>query len=129
MGRAKPPVVLVVDDEVLHRTEIAETLTLAGYVVLQAANADEAIAVLEQRADVELVFTDVDMPGGMDGVKLALVVAERWPPVRLLVTAAHGQITAQELPPGARFCAKPCPPAVVRATVSELLGRPDQQPN
>ena len=68
------------EDEVLIRTDIADTLTRAGYVVLQAANADEAIRVMEHRSDVSLVFTDIGMPGSIDGLKLAQILRKEITP-------------------------------------------------
>jgi CheY-like chemotaxis protein len=116
-----PPVVLVVEDEALVRLDVADTLRAAGYKVLQAANADEAIQILARRDDIRLVFTDVDMPGSMDGIKLAHHIAEKWPPVRLLVTSGHIKVSDVDLPEGARFCAKPCPPWAMTAAIAGLL--------
>ena len=72
--------VLVVEDEALVRFTICEDLTSDGYEVLSAASADEAIEILESRNDISTVFTDVEMPGSMDGLKLAAAVRDRWPP-------------------------------------------------
>ncbi|MET0538418.1 MAG: response regulator [Xanthobacteraceae bacterium] len=82
-------VVLVVEDEILVRMVAVEALEDAGYSTLEAANADEAIQLLETHPEIRLVFTDVQMPGSMDGVKLAEAVRKRWPPVRLIVTSAR----------------------------------------
>jgi two-component system, response regulator PdtaR len=71
--------VLVVEDEPWVRLSVSEDLAEAGYDVLVAANADEAIEILERRRDIRLVFTDVDMPGSMDGLKLAAFISDRWP--------------------------------------------------
>ena len=128
-SRFMAPIVLVVEDEVLIRTDIADTLTRAGYVVLQAANADEAIRVMEHRSDVSLVFTDIGMPGSIDGLKLAHYVAKKWPPVRLLLTSGHHTLKPTDLPSGARFCSKPVSPAAMTAVIAELLGEaPPQEP-
>lgn len=117
------PVVLVVEDDIFIRTDMAEVLTAEGYRVLQAATADEAIRVLENCPQVALVFTDVNMPGSMDGLRLAAYVADRWPPIRLLVTSAHTFVEENELPAGARFCPKPCAPRSLASTVAELLSQ------
>jgi two-component system, response regulator PdtaR len=89
MGQATvddPPVVLLVEDELLVRMTAADTLEEAGFQVLKAADADIAIAVMEARsAEVQVLFTDVDMPGSMDGMELAEQVHARWPHVRLLI--------------------------------------------
>ena len=76
------PVILIVEDEFLLRLDSAETIEHAGFEVIQAANADEAIAILRTRPDIHVVFTDIQMPGSMDGLKLARFVRDRWPPIR-----------------------------------------------
>lgn len=72
--------VLVVEDEFLIRDNIVGELKEEGFVVLEASSADQAIAILEGREDIHLLFTDIDMPGSMDGLKLAAFVRDRWPP-------------------------------------------------
>lgn len=81
--------VLVVEDEPFVRMVAVEALQEAGYVTLEAGNADEAIRLLETHPEIRLVFTDVQMPGSMDGIKLAAAVRKRWPPVRLIITSAR----------------------------------------
>jgi len=83
------PVVLVVEDEVLLRMDAAEVIQSAGFDVLEARSADEAISILEQRNDIRLIFTDINMPGSMDGVKLAHFVKNRWPPIKIIATSGH----------------------------------------
>ena len=82
-------VVLVVEDEPLVRMVAVEALQDAGYVTLEAGTADEAIQLMETCPEIRLVFTDVHMPGSMDGVKLAAAVQKRWPPVRIILTSAR----------------------------------------
>src|ERR1700738_4771003 len=101
------PVILVVEDEVLIRMMAVRVAEDSGFEVLLAASADEAIGILESRPDVRLVFTDVNMPGSMNGVRLAHAIRGRWPPVELLVTSALGNITTKDLPERGRFLAKP----------------------
>lgn len=101
------PTVLVVEDEVLVRMSIADHLEDKGFKVLEAANADEALAILNENLEIRLVFTDVDMPGSMDGLKLATLVRDRWPPLRIVITSGHRDLSATELPQGAQFFAKP----------------------
>jgi DNA-binding NtrC family response regulator len=113
--------ILVVEDNALIRADMADQLTAAGYATLEAENADVAISILQRRQDIRVVFTDVDMPGSMDGVKLAHYVADRWPPVKLLVTSGHVNITLDQLPSGAEFCAKPCPPGRMMSIIAGLL--------
>jgi len=90
------PVVLVVEDETLIRELVAEELEVAGYTVVIANDADQAIAILEARQDIHLVFTDINMPGAMDGLKLAAAVRDRWPPVHIIITS--GKIRPLEIP-------------------------------
>ena len=99
------PTVLIVEDEFLIREMLKEELEDAGYRVISVSNADQAIRVLEQREDVHLVFTDINMPGSMDGLRLASCVRDRWPPVHIIVTT--GRAKPQRLPPNALFIAKP----------------------
>ncbi|MGM4896879.1 response regulator [Tardiphaga sp. 839_C3_N1_4] len=99
------PTVLVVEDEVLIRDFVSEELTDAGFEVIQVGTADEAIAVLEARQDVHLVFTDIDMPGSMDGLKLAAAVRDRWPPVHIIITT--GKARPLSIPANALFIPKP----------------------
>jgi CheY-like chemotaxis protein len=97
--------VLVVEDETLIREFVAEELEEAGYTVVIASNADQKIALLEARQDIHLVFTDIDMPGSMDGLKLAAAVRDRWPPVHIIITT--GKVRPLEIPANALFIPKP----------------------
>jgi CheY-like chemotaxis protein len=101
------PAILVVEDEPLLRLLAVDIAEDAGFKALSAASADEALAILEVRVDVRLVFTDVQMPGSMDGLRLAHAVRDRWPPVELIVTSGRGHIAANDLPDRGRFFAKP----------------------
>jgi two-component system, response regulator PdtaR len=104
-GRVQMPVVLVVEDETLIRELVAEELELAGYTIVIADDADQAIAILEARQDIQLVFTDINMPGSMDGLKLAAAVRDRWPPVHIIITS--GKVRPLEIPANAVFIPKP----------------------
>ncbi len=101
------PVILVVEDEPLLRLATMGTIEHAGYQVLEARNADEAMVILERRSDIRLVFTDIQMPGAMDGLKLAEAVRDRWPPVKLILTSGALRPQADLLPEGAHFILKP----------------------
>jgi DNA-binding NtrC family response regulator len=116
----KKPVVLVVEDEALLLFYAAEFIEAAGFEVLSAANADEAIALLKMRTDIRVVFTDVDMPGTMDGLKLAQAVRDRWPPVELIVTSGHVEVPKDKLPARGQFFSKPYDPEEVVATIRRL---------
>ena len=100
-------VVLVVEDDALLRMHAAEMIEEAGFQVIEAQNADEAIVFLESRIDINIVFTDIDMPGSMNGLKLAHAVAHRWPPIRIVATSGHFKMQEGDLPSGGRFIAKP----------------------
>ena len=97
--------VLVVEDEFLIRQVLQIELEDAGYEVILADSADAAIAILEARADIHLVFTDIDMPGSMDGLKLAACVRDRWPPIHIIITT--GKARPREIPANALFIPKP----------------------
>jgi CheY-like chemotaxis protein len=104
------PAVLIVEDEPLVRIGAVNIIEDAGFEVIEAASADEAIGILECRSDVRVVFTDIHMPGSMDGLKLAHAVRNRWPPIRIIVTSGRELIAEQDLPEGGRFFAKPYNP-------------------
>jgi CheY-like chemotaxis protein len=80
-----PPSVLVVEDEFFSRCHAVELVEAAGYRAVEASNADEAIAILEARKDICVVFTDINMPGSMDGLKLTRAIRDRWPPIELIL--------------------------------------------
>jgi CheY-like chemotaxis protein len=111
--------VLVVEDDSLINLMATDELKRAGYQVISAFDADEAIEILESRNDVRLIFTDIDMPGSMDGLKLAAAVRRRWPPVRIIVTS--GKHLPSELPEGAVFIAKPYDGAKIVETIVRLV--------
>lgn len=98
---------LVVEDEELARLIITDYLREGGFAVLQSADAEQALAVLEQRGDVRAVVLDVVMPGAMDGIALAHLIHERWPGIGLLVMSGKGVPKMVQLPPGAGFLPKP----------------------
>ncbi|PIT02383.1 chemotaxis protein CheY [Bradyrhizobium nitroreducens] len=111
--------VLVVEDEPMLLLMASDIVEDAGLHPLLAGNADEAIRILEARQDICVVFTDVRMPGSMDGIRLATAVRERWPPIKLLVVSGH-LINGPELPDGAKFFRKPYPSAAILSTLREL---------
>jgi len=106
-------VVLTVEDEPLINGVLSEILLDAGYMVISTENADEAIEVLQSRNDIRVLVTDVNMPGSMDGLKLAAVVRSKWPPIKIVVTsAAHA---ASQMPRDYQFVAKPYGQSMVAA--------------
>ena len=118
------PAVLVVEDEPLIRMGAVSIVEDAGCEALEASHADAAIQILESRSDIRLVLTDVDMPGTMDGLKLAHHISNRWPPIRLIVVSGKLLIEASHLPRGARFFGKPYADTAVSRAVKEMLARP-----
>jgi CheY-like chemotaxis protein len=118
----KRPVVLIVEDEALQRMQAAQILAAAGFDVLEAADAEHAIAWLERRKDIAVVFTDVRMPGAMDGLKLASEIRVRWPPIKIVATSQYVDVGADELPEGGLFVAKPYSPEQIVGTLNDLTG-------
>jgi CheY-like chemotaxis protein len=105
---AKPVVVVLVEDEFLIRALMADVLSDAGFDVREAADADEALTILQAHPDeVSLLFTDIHMPGPMDGLALIQHVHANWPAIRLLIASGKARLEAQDLPPGAHFVPKP----------------------
>jgi CheY-like chemotaxis protein len=115
-------VVLLVEDEFLVRMAAADALEDAGFEVIETANAQAAQDVLADRADVQVVFTDVRMPGPMDGLELASLVRRRWPHILVVVTSGHLKPESDSLPDKAVFIPKPysekAPAALIQALLS-----------
>jgi CheY-like chemotaxis protein len=121
MESQKRLVVLVVEDEPLMLMDALDVVTEAGFQAIGAKNADEAIRILEGRADIRVVFTDVNMPGSMDGIKLAHAVRDRWPPIEIIVTSGLTAENVQELlPERGIFFPKPYTPAQVASALKRL---------
>lgn len=116
----RPLFVLIVEDEPLVRMSAVAMIEEAGFRTYEAANADEAIALLEKHADIRILFTDIDMPGSMDGLKLAHYVRGRWPPVKIIVTSGHVQVGRQDMPRDATFFAKPYRAMQISGKLREL---------
>jgi CheY-like chemotaxis protein len=119
---SKRPVVLIVEDEFLLRMDAVDMIAAAGFDVVEAANADEAIEILESRPDITVVFTDIQMPGSMDGLKLARAVRGRWPPIKIIATSGHVDVSETDLPDGGRFLSKPYSSNEVADVLRELTG-------
>ncbi len=115
-------VVVVVEDEVLIRVTVCEILADAGFEVVETEHADKAIAVLRGRArEVHAIFTDVHMPGSMDGLALAHLSRRTWPWIALLITSGRAHPRAEELPKGSRFLPKPYHPDHVIGHLREMI--------
>jgi two-component system, response regulator PdtaR len=125
MGQAAiedPAVVLLVEDELLVRMTAADELEEAGFHVLEAANADVALAVLEVRSDeVQVLFTDIDMPGSMDGMALAEHVHRRWPHVLLLISSGYARPHPDEIPDHGHFVPKPYRAATIVGHIHQMM--------
>jgi CheY-like chemotaxis protein len=119
--REAKPTVLVVEDEILVRLAAVEMIRAAGYKTLEADNADTAIALLERQSDIAVIFTDIQMPGSMDGLKLAAAVKDRWPPIRVIATSGNPPARASELPEGGRFIRKPYSIGQVTRVIEEFM--------
>jgi CheY-like chemotaxis protein len=113
--------VLVVEDEALVRMGIVDELEDAGFEVHEASNAVEAIALLAANSRIELMFTDVDMPGGDNGLKLAAAVRDRWPPIKIIVTSGLRNVDIDSLPIESRFMPKPYNPDTVIRSIREMV--------
>jgi CheY-like chemotaxis protein len=113
--------VLVVEDEPLIQVLATEALEDAGFEVLAAWNADEALRILERHGDeVGVLFSDVNMPGRMDGVELAETVHERWPHIRFLLSSGLARPAVEAIPDDGRFLPKPYDSTTVVRHVREL---------
>ena len=88
LEESKGPVVLIVEDDFLLRMDAVDMIAAAGFEAVEARNADQAIEILEARPDITVVFTDIQMPGSMDGLRLARAVRGRWPPIKIVATTS-----------------------------------------
>jgi CheY-like chemotaxis protein len=115
------PLVLVVEDEPLVRMIAAEGLEDAGFQVLEAESAEDALRILSERPDVGVLFTDVNMPGKVDGVELARLVHERWPELRIVITSGRDYLKKAELPDDGRFVPKPYRTDEVASLIESMM--------
>jgi two-component sensor histidine kinase len=116
-GSTGVPNVLVVEDEMVLRMRAVDIVEDAGFTPVEAVNADEAIAILESRSDIDLLFTDIQMPGSMDGLKLAHAVHDRWPSIKIILVSGQVKPSDAERPADSRFFGKPL---AVRQMINEL---------
>jgi CheY-like chemotaxis protein len=117
-----PQVVLVVEDEMLLRMRVVDMVEDAGYISVEAVDADEALAILLSRSDIALLFTDVQMPGSMNGLQLAHVVHERWPPIKIILASGQLKLLTTDIPRDSRFFGKPLRSDQMIAEMREMLG-------
>src|ERR1700726_191755 len=117
-----PAVVLVVEDEMLLRMRAIDMVEDAGYTSVEAVDADEAVAILESRSDIALLFTDIQMPGSMDGLGLARSVHDRWPPIKIILVSGQVKPTSLDIPPDSRFFGKPLEDEAMIAQLRSMIG-------
>lgn len=117
-----PAVVLVVEDEMLLRMRAIDMVEDAGYTSVEAVDAAEAVAILESRSDISLMFTDIQMPGSMDGLKLAHAVRERWPPIKIILVSGQLKPADINIPAGSRFYGKPLKAKEMIAELQRMIG-------
>ena len=118
----RPPVILVVDDEVLLRALASEHFGDAGYEVIEAENGAAALAALQARPDIQAVFTDVQMPGRPDGIALARKVREASPNCAIVVVSGRAFPQRDELAEGVRFVTKPYWGNEIVSMISAMIG-------
>ena len=116
-----PISVLDVEDEPLIRMVVVDDLEHAGFNVLEAQTTDEAISVLVNHPEIQAMFTDVEMPGSMNGLKLAETVHDRWPPIKIIVTSGAVRVRGRDLPEDALFMAKPYDNDAVISTLRDMV--------
>lgn len=114
------PAVLVVEDDALVRLAAVGVLEDAGFIITEAVNGDHALELLTVDSDVQLLFTDVNMPGAIDGFALARQVRHRWPHIAIMIASAKRAPQFGELPAGARYEQKPYSPDSVIRHAREL---------
>src|ERR1700732_1872467 len=98
-----PPAVLVVEDEMLLRMRAVDMVEDAGFAPIEAINADDALAILDSRSDMAMLFTDIQMRGSLDGLKLAYAVHERWPLIKIILVSGQLKLTDDDNPADSRF--------------------------
>jgi two-component system, response regulator PdtaR len=119
-----PAIVLVVEDDQFQRMLAVQVVEDAGFVALEACDADKAVALLELRPDIALLFTDINIPGSMDGLTMAHAARNRWPPIKILVVSSQVRPRQSELPSNCCFVRKPYATAAMVAELRSLVGVP-----
>ncbi|MHB8270134.1 sensor histidine kinase [Bradyrhizobium sp.] len=120
---AAVPSVLIVEDEMVLRMRAVDIVEDAGFNPVEAVNADDALAILESRSDIELLFTDIQMPGSMDGLKLAYAVHERWPQIKIILVSGQLTLTDADKPADSRFYGKPLAVKAMIAEMQDMMGK------
>jgi len=114
--------VLVVEDEMVLRMRAVDIVEDAGFTAVEAVNADQALSILEARSDIALLFSDIQMPGSMDGLKLAHAVHDRWPSIKIILVSGKIKLSDSERPADSRFFGKPLEVKQMIAELQEMVG-------
>src|ERR1700676_903037 len=114
--------VLVVEDEMVLRMRAVDIVEDAGFCPVEAVNADQAISILESRSDISLLFSDIQMPGSMDGLKLAHAVHDRWPSIKIILVSGQVKLADADKPADSRFFGKPLEVKQMIAELQEMVG-------
>ena len=117
-----PPIVLVVEDEMVLRMRAVDIVEDAGFTPIEAISADQAIQILESRDDISLLFTDIQMPGSMDGLKLAHATHSRWPHIKIILVSGQIAVTDEDKPEDSKFFPKPLEIQQMIAEIQEMVG-------
>jgi two-component sensor histidine kinase/DNA-binding NarL/FixJ family response regulator len=121
-GSTEVPKVLIVEDEMVLRMRAVDIVEDAGFHPVEAVNADEAMSILESRSDISLLFTDIQMPGSMDGLKLAHAVHDRWPSIKIILVSGQVKPSDAEKPENSRFFGKPLSVEQIITELQEMVG-------
>ena len=117
-----PTNVLVVEDEMVLRMRAVDIVEDAGFTAVEAVNADEALAILEERSDIALLFSDIQMPGSMDGLKLAHAVHARWPSIKIILVSGQVKVSDADKPADSLFFGKPLEVKQMIAELQAMVG-------
>ena len=119
---ASPTNVLVVEDEMVLRMRAVDIVEDAGFTAIEAVNAEQALSILESRSDISLLFSDIQMPGSMDGLKLAHAVHNRWPSIKIILVSGQVQVSDADTPADSRFFGKPLEAKQMITELQHMVG-------
>jgi CheY-like chemotaxis protein len=123
LGTAVPATnVLVVEDELVLHLRAVDIVEDAGFTAIEAVNADEALLILESRPDISLLFTDIQMPGSIDGLMLAQAVHKRWPAIKTILVSGQVKLSEADKPTDSRFFGKPLEVKQMIAELQKMVG-------
>jgi DNA-binding NtrC family response regulator len=117
-----PPIVLIVEDDMILRMRSVDIVEDAGYTPVEAVDADEALGILQSRSDIALLFTDIQMSGSMDGLQLAHAVYERWPQLKIILVSGQLKLSSAEIPRDSRFFGKPLVSGQIITEMQGMIG-------